>query len=179
MPVDQLQPGQIRQISQPVLNPNDGYYYNEVRIIQADGSGGFVVVSDEFNRCPIQFSDYPLPTPWVDNIETWQQAQLGQISIDLGSGNLGGAIADEVNYWVGMNDIWTAMREGGDPFAGTIYDKSYSQWPDSDSPWSHPPQPKGAPASPATPGNFPNPSPMNERPAYLPPSIFLMSRHLV
>src|ERR1051325_140096 len=145
--MDQLQPGQIRQISQPVLNPNDGYYYNEVRIIQPDGSGGFVVVSDELHRCPTQFTDYPLPTPWVDNIETWQQVQLAQLLFDLATGNLPAAGADEVIYWMGMNDIWTAMREGGDPFAGTIYDKSYSQWSGSDSPWSHPLQPKGASAS--------------------------------
>jgi hypothetical protein len=61
----QLLPGQIRQVSQPVFNPNDGSWYNEVRVIQPDGSGGYVIVSDYVNRSPIQFVDYPLPTPWT------------------------------------------------------------------------------------------------------------------
>ncbi len=66
--MDQLQPGQIRQISQPVFNPNDGYYYNETRIIEPDGLGGYVIVSDDFDRSTIQFVDFSLPTPWIDNI---------------------------------------------------------------------------------------------------------------
>lgn len=168
--MDQLQPGQIRQISQPVLNVNDGYFYNEVRILQPDGQGGYIIVTDEMNRSPIQFVDYPLPTPWIDNIETWKQFELRQTTIDLAKGDDPAAAADIVDYYLGLSNIYKAMRESGDPFSGTAFDLPYYQWPGTKTPWdpAHL-QPRGALASPATPGSFPNPLPMNQRPDDLPP----------
>jgi hypothetical protein len=172
----QLLPGQIRQVSEPVFNPITGYWYDEVRVLQPDGSGGFIIVSDEVNVSPVQFSQYPLPMPWTDNIIPWEQFMTLKLVGDLLADPTGEAGAkDEVQFWMTWDAINNALRDGGDPFSGTLWDVPYYSWPGSDAPW--PPYVPQLPNSQATPGTiagFPNPVPPGQRPAtaqFPPPGV--------
>ena len=157
---------QFRQVSQPVFNPGDGYWYNRVRFIESDGAGGYTVVTDEMHRAQQQFDRTLLPQPWTDSIGSWSAVQLAKTVVDLAIGNLPGALGDIFDYFKMQYDINRAFGEGGDPFSGTIFDVPYSQWSGTDQPWNPSTvQLPGQPAAPASDGPFPNP----ERPSAVAP----------
>src|SRR5579883_133675 len=70
--------GLIREVSPPIENPDNGYFYNWVRILRPDGNGGYIVVDEYANQGQQPFDGAHLPVPWTDNIDAWKRGQLAQ-----------------------------------------------------------------------------------------------------